>query len=111
LVSTFVKHSKQNLMKIHLYYVYILTNTNNTVLYTGVTNNLIRRCLEHREGKIKGFTQKYNIHKLIYFEKFDSIELAIAREKQIKGYSRLKKISLIDSLNKDWIDLSVNKLY
>jgi putative endonuclease len=97
-------------MKIHLYYVYILTNANNNVLYTGVTNDLIRRCCEHREKKIKGFTQKYNVYKLIYFEKFDSIDLAIAREKQIKGYSRSKKIALIDTSNKDWIDLNCNEI-
>ena len=96
-------------MKLHLYYVYILTNANHSVLYTGVTNDLIRRCYEHREKKIKGFTQKYNVYKLIHFEKFDFIDLAIAREKQIKGYSRSKKIALIDSSNKDWIDLYSNK--
>ena len=78
-------------MKIHLYYVYILTNSSNNVLYVGVTNDLERRCYEHKRKMIKGFTQKYNVDKLIYFEEFDSIELAIFREKQIKGYSRSKK--------------------
>lgn len=75
----------------NLYYVYILTNAHNTVLYTGVTNDLERRCSEHKKRIIKGFTQKYNVDKLIYFEIFDMIENAIAREKQIKGYSRTKK--------------------
>jgi len=92
-------------MKIHLYYVYILTNAYNKVLYTGVTNDLKRRCNEHKQKKIKGFTQTYNVDKLIYFEEFDFIDLAIAREKQIKGYARAKKITLIDQFNKDWKEL------
>ena len=83
-------------MKLHLYYVYILTTRNNTVLYTGVTNDLKRRVFEHKSGLNEGFTKKYHVHKLIYFEIFDYVELAIAREKQIKGYSREKKIKLIE---------------
>jgi putative endonuclease len=67
-------------MKVHLYYVYILTNSNHTVIYTGVTNDLERRCFEHKQKKTKGFTKKYNVDKLIYFEKFEFIDLAIARE-------------------------------
>ena len=86
-------------MKIHNYYVYILTNKNNTVLYTGVTNDLVRRCHEHKKKLIKGFTEKYNVDKLVYYELFDFIEFAINREKQIKGYSRQKKESLIDKVN------------
>ena len=77
-----------------LYYVYILTNAHNKVLYTGVTNDLVRRCYEHKRKIVKGFTQKYNVDKLIYFEIFDFIDLAISREKQIKGYSRLNKLNL-----------------
>ena len=92
-------------MRIHIYYVYILTNTHHSVLYTGVTNDLERRCYEHRQKKIKGFTRKYNVDKLIYFERFDFIDLAIAREKQIKGYSRAKKIALVNQFNKDWKEL------
>lgn len=95
-------------MKTHLYYVYILTNMHHFVLYTGVTNDLERRCKEHRQKKVKGFTQKYNVDKLIYFEVFDFIDSAIAREKQIKGYSRAKKIALIDQFNKQWKDLFIN---
>jgi putative endonuclease len=91
--------------KIHIYFVYILTNSNNTVLYTGVTNDLERRCFEHKQKRIKGFTYKYNVDKLIYFEQFDSITEAIAREKQIKGYSRLKKIALVNNLNTNWDNL------
>ena len=93
-------------MSIHVYYVYILTNTYHNVLYTGVTNDLERRCYEHKQKKIKGFTQKYNVDKLIYFERFDSIDSAIAREKQIKGYSREKKLALINKANNDWKELS-----
>ncbi len=92
-------------MRIYSYYVYILTNAYHSVFYTGVTNDLERRCKEHRQKKIKGFTQKYNVYKLIYFEHFDFIDLAIAREKQIKGYSRSKKVELIDQFNKEWGDL------
>ena len=94
-------------MKIHLYYVYILTNSSNKVLYVGVTNNLERRCYEHKQKLIKGFTQRYNVDKLVYFEEFDSIELAIFREKQIKGYSRSKKDALINKFNLEWKELSV----
>jgi len=92
-------------MKIYLFYVYLLTNANHTVLYTGVTNDLERRCYEHKQKKIKGFTQKYNVYKLVYYEKFDFIDLAIAREKQIKGYSRIKKNALIGKFNKEWKEL------
>jgi putative endonuclease len=93
-------------MRIHVYYVYILTNAHHTVLYTGVTNDLERRCYEHKQKKIKGFTQKYNVDKLIYFEEFDSIDSAIDREKQIKGFSRKKKLTIINLFNKDWSELS-----
>ena len=95
-------------MRQHLYYVYILTNTYHNVLYTGVTNDLERRCFEHKQKKTKGFTQKYNVDKLIYFEKFDQIDLAIVREKQIKGYSRVKKVALINQFNSGWKELYIN---
>ena len=86
-------------------YIYILTNKNHTVLYTGVTGNLIKRIQEHKEHKFKGFTSKYNIEKLVYFEAFNSIIEAIAREKQIKAGSRLIKINLINKSNPLWKDL------
>jgi putative endonuclease len=92
-------------MGVYLYYVYILTNAYNKVLYTGVTNDLERRLYEHKLKNIKGFTQKYNVDKLVYFEQFDFIDLAISREKQIKGYSRQKKIELINKRNKGWKEL------
>ena len=94
-------------MKAHLYYVYILTTKYNTVLYTGVTNNIQRRVFEHKTGKTESFTKKYNVHKLVYYEVFDYIDLAIAREKQIKGYSRDKKLKLIESKNPQWDELKV----
>ena len=84
------------------YYVYILTNKSNRVFYTGVTNDLFRRIYEHKEKIIKGFTQKYNLSKLIYYEVYDDIELALNREKQIKAGSRKKKIELIKNLNPDF---------
>jgi len=87
------------------YYVYIMSNASKT-LYTGVTNDLIRRVMEHKEGKIIGFTSKYNIKKLVYFEEGRSINEAIYREKQIKGWVRQKKIDLIEESNPEWSDLS-----
>jgi putative endonuclease len=87
------------------YCVYIMTNYNNTVLYTGVTNDLQRRVLEHRAGKGSKFTNKYNVHKLVYFEVTDDVSSAIFREKQIKAGSRQKKIDLVGSLNPEWRDL------
>ncbi len=95
-------------MKTHLYYTYILTNKNKTVLYTGVTNNLVRRCFEHKNKVNKGFTSRYNVDCLIYFEIFDFITVAIKREKQLKGYSRIKKINLVNQLNPGWYDLYNN---
>jgi len=87
------------------YCVYIMTNAYNTVLYTGVTNNLQRRVLEHKEGAGGGFTKKYNVNKLVYFECGDDVNTAIFREKQIKAGSRKKKIELVNSMNPDWKDL------
>lgn len=86
-------------------YVYILTNDRNTVLYTGVTSDLSRRLEQHKSKAIRGFTSKYNLHKLVYLEECHSIRDAIAREKQIKAGSRSKKIELIESINSDWTDL------
>jgi len=82
-----------------------MTNIKNTVLYTGVTNDIYRRIFEHKHKLIEGFTKKYQISKLVYYEVFDNIEFAIAREKQIKGGPRKKKIELIKSINSHFIDL------
>ena len=87
------------------YYVYILTNKYNKVLYIGVTNNLIRRIYEHKEKLVEGFTKKYNLNKLVYYEIFNDVNLAISREKQLKGITRKKKVDLVNTLNRDWNDL------
>ena len=87
------------------YFVYIMTNKSKT-LYTGVTNNLQRRVYEHKEKIFKGFTAKYNITKLVYFEILNDINSAIRREKQIKGWLRKKKTDLIETTNPEWKDLS-----
>jgi len=88
------------------YYIYILTNKYNRVLYTDVTNNLEKRVYEHKNKLAKGFTSKYNVDKLVYFEVTESIESAITREKQIKGLLRQKKINMIESVNPQWKDLT-----
>jgi putative endonuclease len=87
------------------YCVYIMTNAHNTVLYTGVTNNLQRRVLEHKSNKGSSFTKKYNVTKLVYFESGNDVNIAIAREKQIKAGSRRKKMDLINNFNPEWKDL------
>ena len=89
-----------------MYYVYILTNWNNTVLYIGVTNNLERRLREHKNKLSKGFSEKYNTNKLVYFDYTTDIYSAIVREKQIKGWTRARKNILIENDNPEWKDLS-----
>ena len=87
------------------YYVYVLTNKNHRVLYTGVTNDLKKRVYEHKEKFVNGFTKKYNVSKLVYYEIFGDPENAILREKKIKAGSRQKKIDLINTMNNEWADL------
>ena len=94
------------MFNIHQYWVYMMSNKSRTVLYIGVTNDLYRRYIEHKNGTIKGFTQKYKCHHLIYFEEYNSIENAIAREKQLKGWRREKKENLINSTNPNKKDLA-----
>ncbi|CAG0990443.1 hypothetical protein ANRL3_02740 [Anaerolineae bacterium] len=89
------------------YYIYIMANPSRT-LYTGVTNDLERRVYQHKHKLTSGFTSKYNIDHLVYFEVFSDIREAIAREKQIKGWLRAKKIALIESINPKWADLSAD---
>lgn len=89
------------------YYVYIMTSRNNNVLYTGVTSDLPGRVYQHKEKFVPGFTGRYNVCKLVYYEVTSDVNAAIAREKQIKGGSREKKINLIDSMNPAWDDLSL----
>lgn len=97
--------SWQSDMKLKQYYAYLMTNHMNTVIYTGVTGDLIRRVYEHKHHLIKGFTSKYNVNKLVYYESTDDIQTAIAREKQIKSGSRVKKIDLITKNNPKYNDL------
>ena len=87
------------------YFVYLLTNFTKTVIYTGVTNDLIRRVYEHKTKAVKGFTQRYNVDILVYYEIYDDPSDAIGREKQIKAGSRRRKVELIDGVNSKWHDL------
>ncbi|MBO5287287.1 MAG: GIY-YIG nuclease family protein [Clostridia bacterium] len=89
-----------------MYYVYILTNKTNRVLYIGVTNDLSRRIYEHKNELLDGFTKKYHVHKLVYYEEYTYVNNAIAREKQLKGWIREKKNLLIEAFNPNWEDLS-----
>ena len=93
-------------MRYRQYYVYLLANQRNTVLYVGVTNDLARRIYEHKNKLFPGFTKKYNLDKLVWYEITEDVTSAIAREKQIKGGSRAKKIELINRMNPAWDDLS-----
>ena len=88
------------------YYVYLLTNWDDSVLYIGVTSNLTRRLFEHRQHLADGFTKRYNVHKLVYFEETTDVNAAIAREKQLKGWTRAKKNALVETMNPEWRDLS-----
>ena len=88
------------------YFVYITASKNHTVLYTGVTNDLKKRIAQHQQKLVPGFTKKYHVDKLVYFEMFDGVNDAIAREKQIKGGSRQKKLDLIRNVNKKFTDLT-----
>ena len=88
------------------YYVYLLTNWNNKVMYLGVINNLERRLYEHKNKLVKGFTEKYNVNKLVYFEETQDVTAAIAREKEIKKWRKEKKNQLVNRMNPNWKDLS-----
>ena len=93
-------------MKQHNYYVYLLTSYDNSVFYVGVTNDLIRRVIEHKIHRNDGFTSQYGVNKLVYFETYSNVEDAIKREKQVKRYKRLWKVNLVNSINAEWDDLS-----
>jgi putative endonuclease len=88
-----------------LYFVYILASQRNGTLYTGVTNDVIRRAWEHKEQVVEGFTKKYGVHILVWYEMHEDINVAIAREKQIKGWNRAWKIKMIEKTNPQWLDL------
>lgn len=88
------------------FFVYILTNWNNKVMYIGVTNDLKQRLYEHKHQLVDGFTKRYNVHKLVYYEHTTDMRAAIAREKQLKGWLRAKKNALVETMNPEWKDLS-----
>lgn len=92
-------------MSLNAYYVYILASKRNGTLYIGVTNNLIKRVYEHKNNLIDGFTKKYNVHRLVYYEEFNDVKEAIIREKRIKKWRRQWKIKLIESFNPEWCNL------
>ena len=95
------------MVNIHQYWVYILSNKTHSVLYIGITNDLYRRYMEHRNGTVEGFSKKYRCHTLLYYECFTNVEEAIAREKELKGWSREKKETLIKSTNPNFWNLAV----
>jgi putative endonuclease len=99
------KDLSRKIMNRNCYYVYMMTNDSGT-LYIGVTNDIARRVYEHKQKLVAGFTSKYNITQLVYFEQTNDVQTALAREKQIKGWLRKKKIALIESVNPKWMDLS-----
>lgn len=92
-------------MRLRQFYVYIMTNKYNDVLYIGVTRDLLKRVFEHKEARVKGFTKQYNVHKLVYYEPCDTAEQAIAREKQLKNWHRQWKMNLIKDDNPEFKDL------
>ena len=96
------------MVNVHQFWVYILSNESHSVLYIGVTNDLYRRYLEHKNGMVEGFTQKYRCHSLLYYEYYTDVEEAIAREKELKGWSRKKKETLIKSVNPNFWNLAVD---
>jgi putative endonuclease len=102
--ASFIQISKEAIMHTESY-VYLLTNKHNNVLYTGVTTDLIRRIYQHKAKLVKGFTQKYNVDRLVYYEACTNIVDAIRREKQLKGWTRKRKNALINTLNPQWNDL------
>ena len=104
LTMTGISNNTNNKMN---YYVYIITNNYNTVLYVGVTNNLVRRIYEHKNKLIDGFSKKYNLNKLVYFEETTDVNSAILREKQLKSYKRCKKIALIEKINPTWEEIII----
>lgn len=93
--------------RLRSYYVYLLTNWNNKVMYVGVTNDLERRIYQHKNKLVKGFTEKYNVNKLVYFEETQDVIAAITREKEIKKWRREKKDQLVNEMNPTWKDISL----
>ena len=87
------------------YYTYILMNKNNTVNYTGITNDLARRIFEHKNDLVEGFTRRYRVHKLVYYEEYDDVNTALNREKEIKGWTKKRKFQLVFEKNPEFLDL------
>ena len=103
--------SKDLFRTVHMmkeYYVYFLTNWNNKVMYIGVTGNLRRRIYEHKNELVDGFTKRYHIHKLVYFEQTSDVNAALEREKQLKKWTRAKKNRLVETVNPEWNDISAD---
>ena len=94
-------------MRNYNFYVYILTNDYDNVMYIGVTNDLARRLSEHKSGTIEGFTKRYHVHKLVYYERFDDIRAAIVREKELKGWTRTRKNALVEAVNPEWREMEI----
>jgi putative endonuclease len=105
---SFPRRRESSLQIMKNYYVYILASDRNGTLYIGVTNNLERRIFEHKQKEVDGFTKKYNVSKLVYYESTENVESAIGREKALKKWNRAWKLGLIDSLNPNWKDLSLD---
>ena len=103
-----VRNDKNNgeILKDHNYYIYIISNWNNKVIYVGMTNDIERRIYEHKNKIFEGFSKKYNLNKLVYYEYTNDVNAAIQREKQIKKWRREKKNNLIESMNPEWKDLA-----
>jgi len=97
-------------LKERVYFVYILASRVGGTLYVGVTGDLVRRVYEHKEKSVKGFTRKYGVARLVYFEQFGDVSLALQREKQLKRWKRMWKVQLIEEKNPDWVDLIVQSL-
>ncbi len=97
-------------MKERVYFVYILASRVGGTLYVGVTGDLVRRVYEHKEKSVKGFTRKYGVARLVYFEQFGDVSLALQREKQLKRWKRMWKVQLIEEKNPDWVDLILQSL-
>jgi len=98
---------RKKLMDEKTYYVYAMTNWNNEVLYIGMTSNLEKRLYEHEQKLVEGFTEKYNVNKLVYFETTNSVLSAVERERQLKGWTRKKKDQLIEKVNPNWNELKI----
>ena len=92
-------------MRDYHFFVYILINYNGNTMYIGVTNDLVRRVFEHKNGLIEGFTKQYRVHKLVYYEQFEDVRTALEREKQLKKWSRAKKNWLVETVNPEWKEI------